>query len=70
MLIAVITLILSFSSATQDIVIDAYRREILADNELGLGTSLFIAASRASIFPAGANNSAIMFPCISCHSHA
>ena len=54
MLIAVITLILSFSSATQDIVIDAYRREILSDNELGLGTSLFIAASRASsLIPAG-----------------
>jgi len=54
MVIAVITLILSFSSATQDIVIDAYRREILADNELGLGTSLFIAASRASsLIPAG-----------------
>ncbi len=54
MLIAVITLVLSFSSATQDIVIDAYRREILKDNELGLGTSLFIAASRASsLIPAG-----------------
>lgn len=54
MVIAVVTLILSFSSATQDIVIDAYRREILADNELGLGTSLFIAASRASsLIPAG-----------------
>ena len=25
-------------SATQDIVLDAYRREILTDNELGLGT--------------------------------
>ena len=52
--IAIITLILSFSSATQDIVIDAYRREILEDNELGLGTSLFIASSRASsLIPAG-----------------
>ena len=54
MLIALITLVLSFSSATQDIVIDAYRREILLDNELGLGSSLFVAASRASsLIPAG-----------------
>lgn len=54
LIIALITLILSFCSATQDIVIDAYRREILTDNELGLGTSLFIASSRASsLIPAG-----------------
>ena len=46
--IAIVSVILSFASATQDIVIDAYRREILTDRELGLGTSLFITASRAS----------------------
>lgn len=54
MLIAVVSVILSFSSATQDIVIDAYRREILSDRELGLGTSLFITTSRASsLIPGG-----------------
>lgn len=54
MLIAVVSVILSFSSATQDIVIDAYRREILTDRELGLGTSLFITTSRASsLIPGG-----------------
>lgn len=53
-LIAVVSVILSFASATQDIVIDAYRREILTDRELGLGTSLFITASRASsLVPGG-----------------
>ena len=40
-----------------DIVIDAYRREILEDNELGLGTSLFIASSRAvCLFPVNSNS--------------
>ena len=33
-------------SATQDIVIDAYRREILADSELGLGNSIHVNAYR------------------------
>ena len=35
-------------SASQDIVIDAYRRELLADDELGTGTSIFINAYRLS----------------------
>ncbi len=35
-------------SATQDIVLDAYRREILPDEELGLGNSLFVNAYRFS----------------------
>jgi PAT family beta-lactamase induction signal transducer AmpG len=34
--------------ATQDIVVDAYRREILADNELGAGNSFFVQAYRLS----------------------
>ncbi len=33
-------------SATQDIALDAYRREILDDNELGLGNSMFVNAYR------------------------
>lgn len=32
----------TFSSATQDIVIDAYRRESLADSEQGLGASFYV----------------------------
>jgi len=35
-------------SASQDIVLDAYRRELLADDELGTGNSLFINAYRLS----------------------
>ncbi len=38
----------SLFSASQDIVIDAYRRELLADDELGTGNSLFINAYRLS----------------------
>lgn len=35
-------------SATQDIVIDGYRRELLPDNELGLGNAIFVNAYRIS----------------------
>ena len=40
--VAVVACLLAFFSASQDIVIDAYRREALADNELGLGSSLYV----------------------------
>ncbi|MBW1850585.1 MAG: AmpG family muropeptide MFS transporter [Deltaproteobacteria bacterium] len=35
-------LLVAFLSATQDIVVDAYRREDLPDEELGLGSSLYV----------------------------
>ncbi len=38
----------SLFSATQDIVLDAYRREMLADDELGTGNSIFVNAYRLS----------------------
>jgi len=38
----------SVFSATQDIVLDAYRRELLADDELGMGNSIFVNAYRLS----------------------
>ncbi len=38
----------AFFSASQDIVIDAYRRELLPDNELGLGTSIHANAYRVA----------------------
>jgi PAT family beta-lactamase induction signal transducer AmpG len=41
-LLAAAALLVTFFSASQDIVVDAYRREDLADNELGLGSSLYI----------------------------
>ena len=46
--IAVTVFIVSLFGASQDIVIDAYRRELLADDELGIGTSFFINAYRIS----------------------
>ncbi len=42
----------AFFSATQDIVLDAYRRELLPDLELGLGNAVFIQAYRiAGLIP-------------------
>jgi len=46
--IVVTVFIIALFSASQDIVIDAYRRELLADDELGTGTSLFVNAYRLS----------------------
>lgn len=51
--IAVIATILAFFSASQDIVLDAYRRELLADNELGLGNSMYVNGYRAAVFIPG-----------------
>ena len=39
---------MTFLSASQDIVIDAYRREILADNEQGLGAAVSVNAYKAA----------------------
>lgn len=44
--IAYIATLLAFLSATQDIVLDAYRRELLSDNELGMGSSVHVNAYR------------------------
>ncbi|MGF1614171.1 MAG: AmpG family muropeptide MFS transporter [Gammaproteobacteria bacterium] len=40
--LALTALVLTFFSATQDIVIDAYRREALAEQELGLGAAMYV----------------------------
>ena len=47
-LIAYLAAAIAFFSASQDIVLDAYRREILADHELGLGNSIHVQAYRLS----------------------
>jgi len=44
----------AFFSASQDIVLDAYRRELLPDVELGLGNSIHIQAYRISGYVPGA----------------
>ena len=46
-------LLVAFFSATQDIVVDAYRREDLADKELGLGSSFYIYGYRIGMWLAG-----------------
>jgi MFS transporter, PAT family, beta-lactamase induction signal transducer AmpG len=46
--IAVISVIVAIFSASQDIAIDAFRREILSDEELGLGNSLHVNAYRVA----------------------
>ncbi|MEK7737003.1 MAG: MFS transporter, partial [Pseudomonadota bacterium] len=46
--IVLLALLLTFLSATQDIAIDAFRREILSDAELGLGNSVHVNAYRIS----------------------
>ena len=52
-LIIALCLCLTLFSATQDIVIDTFRREILSDAELGLGNSIHVAAYRIAGFVPG-----------------
>jgi MFS transporter, PAT family, beta-lactamase induction signal transducer AmpG len=42
-----------FFSASQDVVVDAYRREDLSDPELGLGASLYVSGYRVGMLLAG-----------------
>lgn len=51
--VVVCAFVLAFSSATLDIAIDAYRRELLTDYELGLGNSLFVNAYRVAALVPG-----------------
>jgi PAT family beta-lactamase induction signal transducer AmpG len=52
--IALMALIVAIFSATQDVAIDAYRREILSDEELGMGSSLYVVGYRVGLLIAGA----------------
>jgi len=49
MMTALAALLLSFFSASQDIVIDAYRRESLEDDEQGMGASLYVGGYRTGM---------------------
>tara|TARA_B110000027_G_C16078763_1_gene282621 strand:+ start:91 stop:1323 length:1233 start_codon:yes stop_codon:yes gene_type:complete len=52
MTVAIISIAIAFFSASQDAVIDAYRRELLLDNELGLGTAIHVNGYRiAGLIP-------------------
>lgn len=52
--IAWIAVAVAFFSASQDVVLDAYRREILPDEELGLGNAIHVQAYRISSLIPGA----------------
>ena len=47
--VALAAFLVTFFSASQDIIVDAYRREDLADAELGLGSSLYINGYRVGM---------------------
>jgi len=48
-MVAFAAFMVTFFSASQDIVVDAYRREDLSDEELGLGSSLYINGYRVGM---------------------
>ena len=52
--IAYLAAAVAFFAATQDIVLDAYRRELLPDVELGLGNAIHVQAYRISSLVPGA----------------
>ena len=47
-IIAMISLLIAIFSASHDVVIDAFRREILSDKELGLGNAMHVNAYKVS----------------------
>jgi MFS transporter, PAT family, beta-lactamase induction signal transducer AmpG len=52
--IGIIALLIAFFGASQDIVLDAYRRDVLKGSELDVGSSLWIAGYRIGMLVAGA----------------
>lgn len=48
-MVAFVAFLVTFFSASQDIVVDAYRREDLTDEELGLGSSLYVNGYRVGM---------------------
>lgn len=51
--VSIAALLVAFFSASQDIVIDAYRRESLSDIELGLGSAMYVNGYRVGMLLAG-----------------
>ncbi|MBF0299318.1 MAG: AmpG family muropeptide MFS transporter [Oligoflexia bacterium] len=49
LIVVLLAIIVTFFSASQDIVLDAYRREILSNEELGLGSSIFVNGYRVAM---------------------
>ena len=52
--VAAVVFMVALFSASQDIVLDAHRRELLPDEELGIGNSMFVNAYRLSSLVPGA----------------
>lgn len=53
-MLAVIAFVAAFLSASQDIVIDAYRTEVLERNELGAGAAVVVLGARLALLTSGA----------------
>jgi PAT family beta-lactamase induction signal transducer AmpG len=53
-LMATLAILVSFFSASQDVIVDAYRRETLADSDLGLGSTFYIYGYRIAMWVSGA----------------
>jgi PAT family beta-lactamase induction signal transducer AmpG len=53
-LLAIVAIAVAFISASQDLIIDAYRTEILTPEERGAGTSLFVTSWRVAAIVSGA----------------
>jgi len=53
-LTAAMAVVLAFASATQDIVVDAYRIEILDESRMGAGASNYVVGYRIATFASGA----------------
>ncbi|MBU2621456.1 MAG: MFS transporter, partial [Proteobacteria bacterium] len=47
--VVIAAILVTFFSATQDIIVDAFRRESLSDRELGLGSSLYVNGYRVGM---------------------
>jgi PAT family beta-lactamase induction signal transducer AmpG len=58
-MVALAAFFVTFFSASQDIVIDAYRREDLTDEELGLGSSLYVNGYRVGMLLAASGGLAL-----------
>jgi PAT family beta-lactamase induction signal transducer AmpG len=52
--VGALAVLTAFFSASQDIALDAYRREVLRNEELGLGSSLFVNGYRLAMLFSGA----------------
>lgn len=52
-LLALLAMFVTFFSASQDIVVDAFRREDLSDHELGLGAAMYVNGYRLGMLLAG-----------------